>query len=254
MDIRDNVRKFYADVATGEKQSCCDPGCCGAVAPEQFAELIGYTEEQLASIPEQANLGLGCGNPTAIAALQPGETVVDLGSGAGIDCFLAAGQVEATGRVIGIDMTPSMISRARQTAAESDFDNVEFRLGEIEHLPVANASADVIISNCVVNLSPDKLAVFREAYRALRPGGRFSISDVVATAPIPDELRDDATALAGCVGNAEHIEVVVNLLREAGFEDVDVEIKPGSEELVNKWIDGAGEFVASATIQARKPA
>ncbi len=253
MDIRDDVRDFYDEVARGERQGCCAPGCCGTTAAEASAVQIGYTAEQLASIPEQANLGLGCGNPTAIANLSPGESVVDLGSGAGIDAFLAAAQVGPQGRVIGVDMTPSMVSKARQTANDSDYDNVEFRLGEIEHLPVADASIDVVISNCVVNLSPDKRAVFADAYRVLRPGGRLSISDVVAIAPIPDELLEDLEAVAGCVGGAAPLDEVRELLAEVGFDDVDVQVKPESAKIVDGWMEGASDYVASANIIARKP-
>lgn len=253
MDTRETVREFYGQIADGERQTCCDPGCCGASPPTDIAAKVGYTAEQLASIPEQSNLGLGCGNPTAIAELEPGETVLDLGAGAGIDCFLAAAQVGDEGRVVGVDMTPSMLTRARDTAAESKFDNVEFRLGEIEHLPVADASVDVVISNCVVNLSPDKRSVFSEVYRVLRPGGRVSISDIVATAPIPADVADDVTALASCVSGAAHVDEVRALLSEVGFEEIDVRIRDKSSTLVEGWLKGASSYIASATVQARKP-
>lgn len=252
MTTHDTVREFYGKVADSEQQGCCTPTCCST--PQQdLSEMIGYTPEQLAAIPEMSNLGLGCGNPTAIAALEAGQTVLDLGSGAGIDCFLAAARVGAEGRVIGVDMTPSMISRARKTLAGSDLDNVEFRLGEIEHLPVADDTVDVVISNCVVNLAPDKSAVFVDVFRVLAPGGRLVISDIVAIAPIPDRIRQDAAALVGCVGNTEHVDRIREMLDAAGFIDVDVQVDPGSAKLVDEWFAGASQYVASASIRARKP-
>jgi ubiquinone/menaquinone biosynthesis C-methylase UbiE len=179
--------------------------------------VIGYSEAELAAVPEGANLGLGCGNPQAIAALKPGETVLDLGSGAGFDCFLAARQVGPAGHVIGVDMTPEMIRRARDNAAKAGLANVEFRLGEIEYLPVADASVDVVISNCVINLSPEKLQVFREAFRVLRPGGRLALSDIVATAELPAAVRDDLTLFTGCMAGAAHIDELEQMLSEVGF-------------------------------------
>lgn len=253
MDIRNNVREFYGQVASGESQSCCAPACCGTSPVEDFSTKVGYTAEQLASIPEQANLGLGCGNPTAIAELTEGQTVLDLGSGAGIDCFLASRQVGATGRVIGVDMTASMVARAREASEKNGATNVDFRLGEIEHLPVGDREVDVVISNCVVNLSPDKQAVYNDVFRVLRPGGRVVLSDIVATAEIPKSLRESAVAISGCVGNAEQVATIEQMLQRAGFDRVDVNISEEHATIVDAWFDGASRYVASATITAWKP-
>ncbi len=209
--MRGAVRDRYAEVAKAGS-SCCGAGasCCGttSMAPDEISAQLGYSEEELAFAPEGANLGLGCGNPQAIADLKPGEVVVDLGSGAGFDCFLAARGVGPAGRVIGVDMTPEMVASARENARKAGLDNVEFRLGEIEHLPVADASADVIISNCVINLSPDKPAVFRDAFRVLKPGGRLAVSDVVATAELPESWRDDMRLLSACISGAVDIDAL----------------------------------------------
>jgi ubiquinone/menaquinone biosynthesis C-methylase UbiE len=221
-DVRRAVRERYARVATTES-GCCDTGCCGGqstVSAEDISRSIGYSEAQLAELPESANLGLGCGNPTAIASLQPGQTVLDLGSGAGIDCFLAAKQVGPTGRVIGVDMTPEMIERARQNAVEGGYENVDFRLGEIEALPVADASVDLIISNCVLNLSTAKDRVLAEAHRVLKPGGRMVISDMVSNRSVPDFLEGDLNAIAGCLPTLR--ERYLQSFRDAGFADVRV--------------------------------
>jgi SAM-dependent methyltransferase len=216
---------------------------------------LGYDEADLAAVPEGADMGLGCGNPRAIASLKTGETVLDLGSGGGFDCFLAAQEIGSSGRVIGIDMTPDMLSKARANAAKGQYDNVEFRLGEIEHLPVADATVDVIISNCVINLSPDKAQVFRDAYRALKPGGRLAISDVVATVELPEAMRNDAALIAGCMGNASLIEELESFMLEAGFTDVRIEPKDDSREFIRDWAPehNVTDYVVSANIEAIKP-
>jgi len=250
-DTRNTVRDHYAKVSTGK--AGCAPGCCAVVAPDQ-SQMLGYSEAERAAVGDGADLGLGCGNPTAIASLRPGETVLDLGSGGGFDAFLAARAVGPAGRVIGVDMTPEMITRARANARKLAATNVEFRLGEIEHLPVADGTVDAILSNCVINLSPEKSAVFREAFRVLRTGGRLAISDVVAIAPIPLELQTQAAALAGCISGAAHVDDVKRMLTEAGFTAIEVTIAPRSAEIVNSWLDGADRFIASATIEARRGA
>ena len=247
-ETRELVRDHYAKVSTGN--AGCEPGCC--VMPTDQSKRLGYSEAELAAVGDGADLGLGCGNPTAIASLRPGETVLDLGSGGGFDSFLAARAVGPTGRVIGVDMTPEMISRARGNARKLETANVEFRLGEIEHLPVADATVDVILSNCVINLSPEKAAVFREAFRVLRVGGRLAISDVVAIAPIPDELRTHAAAIAGCIGGAAPLDDVKQMLAEAGFKSIEVKIAARSTEIVDSWVAGASKYIASATIEARR--
>ena len=249
-DLRTLVRDHYAQIAT--TGGSCAPGCCGTTAAG-YAESLGYSLDEQAAAPEGANLGLGCGNPTAIAALRPGEMVLDLGAGAGFDCFLAARQVGAEGRVIGVDMTPAMVSRARANARTLEVANVEFRLGEIEHLPVADATIDAIVSNCVINLAPDKAAVFAEAFRVLRPGGRLAISDIVATAAIPPALQADAAALTGCVSGAALLDDVRAMLAAAGFAEVEVRVAANSAAIVGAWMPGIEQFVASATIEARKP-
>ena len=260
-EIKDMVRARYGDIAARADASCCAPAttsCCEtAVAPalDDKAREIGYSDEELAAVPEGANLGLGCGNPLAIAAMKAGEVVVDLGSGAGFDCLLAARQVGPTGRVIGVDMTHEMLRKARENAAKVGAANVEFRLGELEHLPIADDTADVIISNCVINLVPDKAQVFREAFRVLKPGGRVSVSDVVNIAPLPEDLRADPALLCGCVAGAISAERTEALLGEAGFVDVTIAVKPESRDTVASWAPGRGieKCVASAMIEARKP-
>ncbi len=245
-DVRATVREHYGNIARTAGTSCCGPVGTAATT-------LGYSAEQTAAVPDGADLGLGCGNPTAIASLRGGETVLDLGAGGGFDCFIAAHQVGPHGRVIGIDMTADMVSRARENARKVKATNVEFRLGEIEHLPVADGTVDVILSNCVINLSPDKPAVFRETFRVLRDGGRLAISDVVATGPIPIELQNQAAALAGCVAGAAPLDDLRAMLAAAGFVDVEVKIAPRSAEIVGAWLPGIERFVASATIEARKP-
>ena len=248
-EIRDQVRTAYAEVAKGA--SGCGVGCCGT--QDGGSLNLGYTTGDLANVPEGADLGLGCGNPQAIAALRPGETVLDLGSGAGFDCFLASKRVGRTGRVIGVDMTPEMIAKARGNARKVEAGNVEFRLGEIENLPVSDASVDVILSNCVINLSPDKGAVFREAFRALKPGGRLAISDVVAMRKMPPELAENVAALTGCVAGAGQVEELRGFLTQAGFENIRIDPRPESGKIIARCMPGTEDYVASATIEAVKP-
>ncbi|MFO7698854.1 MAG: arsenite methyltransferase [Anaerolineae bacterium] len=262
--VRRQVRQRYAAVARealvrGGAAGCCAPGsacACGYdVSVEDQALLLGYSAADAAGAPEGANLGLGCGNPVAIASLQPGETVLDLGSGAGFDCFLAARQVGPGGHVIGVDMTPEMVEKAAQNAEAAGYMWVEFRQGEIEQLPVDDASVDLIMSNCVVNLSPDKPAVFAEAFRVLKPGGRIAIADTVATAELPEEVRRDMALWAGCISGSATVSELQSMLGEAGFIDVRIEPKEGSREVISQWAPGsrAEEYILSATIQAVKP-
>lgn len=252
--VRQIVRDQYAEIAKGAEVGCCGKG---TIAPGALGSLaLGYSDEDLAAAPEGSNMGLGCGNPQAIAQLKAGETVLDLGSGGGFDCFLAARQVGGSGRVIGVDMTPDMLSKARLAAEAIGAKNVDFRLGEIEHLPVANDSVDVILSNCVINLSPDKAAVFEESFRVLAPGGRLAISDIVATSELPEHLRNDTGALTGCISGAVPVAEIEGLLREAGFEQIRVQIEESSREFIKDWLPGSGveNHVVSAKIEARKPA
>jgi len=220
-DIRHSVREGYAKVAQGSG-SCCGPsrGCCGSSTPQSVSRAVGYSDEELATLPDGADLGLGCGNPLALASLRPGETVLDLGSGAGIDCFLAAGKVGPTGQVIGVDMTPEMIEKARVNLEKVGATNVQFLLGEIEHLPVSDNSVDVVISNCVINLSPDKPQVFRDAFRVLRPGGRLMVSDIVLDSPLPEGLLDSAAAYVGCISGANLKADYLRMIAAAGFSNV----------------------------------
>jgi arsenite methyltransferase len=246
--VREQVRTAYAEVARGADG--CSVGCCGKQGSGSLA--MGYTKEELESAVEGADLGLGCGNPQAIAALRTGETVLDLGSGAGFDCFLAARSVGRTGRVIVVDMTPEMVTKARANARRVGAANVEFRLGEIEHLPVPDTTVDVILSNCVINLSPDKAAVFRDAFRVLKPGGRLAISDVVAVRPMPRELAESVEALTGCVAGSATVDVLRALLAEAGFGAVHIEPRPESRTVIARCMPGAEDYVVSATIEAAK--
>lgn len=260
---RQSVRDAYAKVAQASNEGdCCgvESSCCGVSDDVAINTLIstrlGYSEEDLDKVPSGADMGLGCGNPRAIASLQPGEVVVDLGAGGGFDCFLAAHEVGADGQVIGIDMTPDMLSKARANADKGQYKNVEFRLGEIENLPVADNTADVIISNCVINLSPNKSRVFEEAFRILKPGGRLAISDVVATVELPETMRNDAGLIAGCMGNASLIEDLDTMIREAGFMDVRIQPKDESKEFIRDWAPehNVTDYVVSATIEGVKPA
>ena len=255
--IRQSVRKTYADIAKSGTSCCCGgqsntSGCC--VTTEKVAVGLGYSEDDIKSVPEGANMGLGCGNPQAIAALQPGEVVVDLGSGGGFDCFLAAKAVGDTGHVIGVDMTPDMISKARANAGNTGYTNVEFRLGEIEHLPVADNTADVMISNCVINLSPDKHQVYKDAFRILKKGGRIAVSDVVALQELPATIKKDMELYAGCVAGALTIKSLQAILKDAGFSKITITLKENSKEMLEQWVPGKnlGKYVASANIEARK--
>lgn len=229
-DIRKKVRQRYGEAASGGG-SCCGPaktsGCCSGPSPQELSERVGYTPEELSSIPEEANLGLGCGNPVALAALRKGETVLDLGSGGGIDCFLAAGRVGPGGRVIGVDMTAEMIHLARENARKHGYKNVEFRLGEIESLPLSDGEADAAISNCVINLSPDKERVFREIFRVLKPGGRMMVSDIVLTGELPEKVKSSVAAYTGCIAGALKRDDYLAAIRAAGFERVEVVAETG---------------------------
>lgn len=222
-DVKRVVREGYAKVAKGSG-SCCGPArsCCGAPTAEDVSRRIGYSDEEIAAAPEGANLGLGCGNPLALASLNEGEVVLDLGSGAGFDCFLAAKKVGSKGRVIGVDMTPEMLEKARENARKAGVANVEFRLGEIENLPVADGSVDAVISNCVINLAPDKARVFAEAFRALKPGGRLMVSDLVLTAPLPKVVQESVAAYVGCLAGASLKTDYLRAIEQAGFEKVEV--------------------------------
>jgi arsenite methyltransferase len=279
-DVHTIVREAYAGVASG---GTCGCGCGNSEAPslETTSQQIGYTEEELSSIPQEANLGLGCGNPTAMASLKKGEVVLDLGCGGGIDCFLAASAVGEEGRVIGVDMTPPMIDRARVTAESHGFRNVEFRLGEIENLPVSDASVDVVISNCVINLSPDKSRVFREAFRALKPGGRLMVSDIVLVGDLPDAVKDSPDAYVSCLAGALPRAEYLAAIRDAGFRQIEIlnerlsgakqrkgssccgsEPKPHQPETVEEWKDFDHQmesdqlevFASSVQVRAFKPA
>lgn len=262
-DVRKAVREQYGKIGAAGRTpgGCCDPNCCSgeaAAAKEgcgTSAAGLGYSAAEIADLPEGADLGLGCGNPQAIAALREGETVLDLGSGGGIDCFLAARQVGESGKVIGVDMTGEMLDRARENAKAAGMRNVEFRLGEIEHLPVADGEVDVILSNCVINLSPDKPAVFREAFRVLAPGGRLAISDIIATAPLPQEVRENVELHVGCVAGAALIDELEKMLAEAGFTDIRITPNEASREIIREYVPGTGleDYVVSATIEAVRP-
>ena len=273
-DIRDAVRARYGTIAEtrGASAPPTDASCCGSPSPEAAgntsccggtatttldmkAQAYGYSAEDTSAVPAGANLGLGCGNPIALASLRPGETVLDLGSGAGFDCFLAARAVGEAGRVIGVDMTHEMLRKARVNAAQGGYAQVEFRLGEIEHLPVADASMDVIISNCVINLSPAKAQVFREAFRVLKPGGRLAVSDVVATAPFPAEVQHDLALRAGCVAGASLLDDLEGMLHDAGFVDIRIQPKDESKTFIRAWVPGTNivDYLISASIEAIKP-
>ncbi|MBI2516604.1 MAG: arsenite methyltransferase [Opitutae bacterium] len=229
-------------------------GCCSGAPGQSYGEQLGYSAAELAAVPAGADLGLGCGNPLALASIRPGETVLDLGSGAGFDALLAARQLAGTGRVIGVDMTPAMIAKARRNATQAGFAHVEFRLGEIEALPVADASVDLIISNCVINLSPEKTRVFAEAFRVLKSGGRLAISDVVATRSLPEAMRAKLPLIGACIGGAILVDEMKALLTAAGFTRVEIRLKEGSRQFIGQWGDDPtiADYLVSANITAYK--
>ena len=271
-DVKKIVREGYARIARGGG-SCCSSGgsCCGSAGmTESISKKIGYSDEELTSVPEGANLGLGCGNPVALAALKEGDVVLDLGSGAGFDCFLAANKVGSGGKVIGVDMTPDMLEKARENAHKGGYTNVEFRLGEIEHLPVADSHVDVIISNCVINLSPDKPAVFNEAFRVLKSGGRLMVSDIVLLNELPAFIKSSVAAYVGCVSGAMIKEDYLGAIKSAGFKDVSIVAEDGfdidcmlndptAQAIVENLNMSSGELknignsVRSIKVQAVKP-
>ncbi len=267
-DVKKIVRKKYARVAKRVSSSCGSAqSCCGSTERAQaVSENMGYTEQEIKAVPEGANLGLGCGNPTAIASLQEGETVLDLGSGAGFDCFLAAQKVGKNGKVIGVDMTPEMIDKARENAQKDNYPQVEFRLGEIEHLPAADNSIDVVISNCVINLAPDKKQVLKETYRVLKPGGRLSISDLALRRQLPAKIRENVEAYVGCIAGAVLIDEYKRIVKETGFNDIkftvndasssdDADARARAEKALSlkpEEYDALDAAVASVYIEARK--
>jgi SAM-dependent methyltransferase len=278
--VRDQVREGYGRIARGDSggSGCCGPslndgGCCGSVAvsPEQLAAAVGYSTPELAAMPKGSNMGLSCGNPTVLASLKPGEVVLDLGSGGGFDCFIAGPKVGAAGRVIGVDMTADMLSKARGNIDAyrrlSGLDNVEFRLGEIEHLPVSDASIDVVISNCVLNLSPDKPQVWREIARVLKPGGRVAVSDLALVRPLPESIRQDVEALIGCIGGAVMVEETRRMMHDAGLTEITLTAKGQYIDSMTSFQDPLyarimkglprgskpSDYITSLDIAARKP-
>ncbi len=259
-EILQAVRENYAKVAVASGSSgcgCSGSSCCSPVSSDAAKEIsanLGYSQEELASVPEGANMGLGCGNPQQIASLKAGETILDLGCGGGFDCFLAAKKVGKDGKVIGVDMTPEMVSKARKNVSGSEFGNIDIRLGEIENLPVADNSIDVIMSNCVINLSPNKLRVFTEAYRVLKTGGRLAVSDVIASSPIEDNIKADLVLHAACISGASTSDEVISMLQSTGFHNIEVIPKESSKTFIKDWAPGSGaeNFVVSADITAVK--
>jgi len=260
-EIYETVRERYARIAEGKVESCCGPSsCCGGSQENEAAQLaqsIGYNADELANLPNGANMGLSCGNPVALASLREGEVVLDLGSGGGFDVFIAGRKVGATGRAIGVDMTPEMLSKARRNLEayreRSGLDNVEFRLGEIEHLPVADASVDVVISNCVINLSPDKPQVWREIARVLKPGGRVSVSDIALLKPLPEGAQASVEALVGCVAGAVLVDETKAMVRDAGLMEAQFECKSGYIDSMADWSDPVFRELADHFPQETKP-
>ncbi len=256
--LRSEVRRRYGNIAKSSGSCGCGPDCCGTKQKDARGSSLqlGYTGGELDSAPEGSNMGLGCGNPQAIAALRDGEVVLDLGCGGGFDCFLAAAKVGERGMVIGVDMTPEMVETARKNAAEGGYGNVDFRLGEIENIPSADNTADVIISNCVINLSPDKPRVFAEAFRVLKPGGRLAISDVVALGPLSEDVRNDLSLYTGCISGASPVGEIEAMLRECGFTGIRITVRTEMAPVVDSWATGitVSKHVAPASIEAVKPA
>ncbi|MDH5598783.1 MAG: arsenite methyltransferase [Cyclobacteriaceae bacterium] len=257
-DIRKEVRENYAKVTESsgcggptDNTACCTPG----IDTVEISSKLGYSEEELKRVPDNANLGLGCGNPQALASLKEGEIVLDLGSGAGFDAFLASKGVGSTGKVIGVDMTSEMIDKARENIKKGGYKNVEFRLGEIENLPIKDNYVDVIISNCVINLSPEKEKVFAESFRVLKTGGRLAISDIITTATLPEEFQNDLNLLSGCVSGSESAPVLEKMLKQVGFTEVTLKAKDESREFLKDWVPGKNiqDYIVSATIEAIKP-
>ena len=270
--IKKIVRDGYAKIARQDSSCCASASsCCGSTNRAQdISKKIGYTEEELDAVPEGANLGLGCGNPVALASLTEGETVLDLGSGAGFDCFLAANKVGENGKVIGVDMTPEMIDKARENASEDNYKNVEFRLGEIENLPVADNFVDIVISNCVINLSPDKERVFSETFRVLKPGGRLMVSDIVLTKELPDFIKNSVEAYIGCVSGAMMRDEYIEAIKSGGFQEVRIIDEtsfsidcmandPTAKTIVkdsgiqSEQVKGGSDLVSSVKVSAAKP-
>ena len=264
-EIRKAVREQYGKVAESGGSccdvltSCCDTStsCCEApgVDTKSTSKELGYSEDDVNEVPEGANMGLGCGNPQAIASLKKGETVLDLGSGGGFDCFLAAQKVGETGQVIGVDMTSEMLLKARKNTDKSDYKNVEFRLGEIEHLPVADETVDVIISNCAINLSPEKEQVFQDSFRVLKAGGRLAISDVVTTTELPEQVKQDMSSFTDCISGASSVTAIENMLKNSGFENIEIKPNDESKEFIRNWKHDSNilDYIVSATISAIKP-
>ncbi len=271
-NVRETVREAYGRIAQQQQGGCCGPvnSCCGGDSSGTVAKSVGYSDAELASLPAGAEMGLSCGNPTAIAALKPGEVVLDLGSGGGLDVFLAAQKVGQAGRAIGVDMTPSMVEKARRNQAEflgrTGLDNVDFRLGEIEHVPVESGTVDVVLSNCVINLSPDKQQVWNEVARVLRPGGRVAVSDVALLRPLPEAVAESVAALTGCVAGAVLVEETRLMLERTGFTNIDLKGDPTYAQSATKFQDpmyqkiiedlpagvGLGELVTSLYVSAVK--
>jgi SAM-dependent methyltransferase len=248
-EIKEAVKGRYGQIAKQDQQSCC-PSCSGGASSILQSRGIGYKRDDLEQVPEEAIMGLGCGNPTATADLKVGEVVLDLGSGAGVDVFLAANKVGPTGKAIGVDMTKEMIDKAKRIATNHGYQNVEFRLGEMESLPVEDEYVDAIISNCVVNLSPDKSKVFQEAYRALKPGGRLTVSDIVSEGALPDEIKTDSNAWACCIGGALEQQEYLEKIKKAGF--VDIEVVSSREFYIENKANQTNEKLLSITVKAYK--